>query len=1428
VNDISNFKRKDPSRVATEADRRAYVRDWIARRLNGKAVAATGLLSTVLSLPMVAAAQVAQQFVKAGGIDGVRDVQVMDDGSVQLQMSNGVTVSVPASDVQITGAGEVLVSDRVVEVAADVMAAAGGGGLGAGVIAAGGLAGAGAIAAAASGGGDSDGGSPPPPVLNGDSFASSVLGVTGGFNSANTGITLPEGTTSVEVTITTEDGQEDPVTVTPNPDGTWTTPEFKFIPQGNVTVTVRSLDENGDEIESTTQDFNIDTIPPTITIDDTGVGDDGVLNITEQGAGITVSGTTDAEDGQTVTVRLDEVTVERSISGAPQLDGNGSTPYTATVSGGTWSVFIPGTTLAQVSGDGSLRVTADVEDAAGNAADNATEIFTFDLTAPGISIDAISGDNQIGLLDVQGDLEITGSTNAEIGQRVTLSISGQEFTGAVISNSMGGAEPNAWSVTVPQSVIAAIQTQAAAGDGTLSGIPVTATVTDAAGNVAQTPAIASIDADFNGPSIAIDDIAVDNVINAVESSSDVTISGTTNNVPEGQDVTVRLGGAVLATDKTGPNGAWQVTLPRADLPEDGASVNITADVSDGETDAPQASVTLAADFTAPTISIGTVSDGVINLAESTEPLTISGTTDAEPNQTVTLAVPGVTDPVTATVGADGTWSATLTAAQTTAFVDGQDGQTPQITADVSDAAGNPATTATRTVAVDTTAPQVTVNAPALGGDAVLNIVEAGSPLVLSGTVSEQTDFTVTLNGSALSNVTVTGTDWTVSVPATTLQALPPDATIDITAEATDAAGNTGSQSISFDTDLTAPEITITDTGVVADGFLNIADQAAGITFEGNTTGVENGETVKITLSGVSGAPIEASGVVTDNRFSVEFTSGDLSTIGGWPSATVTATVADAAGNPATPAKDSFNIDLAAPTIAFDDPPPDGFVLELAERDTLDTDGIAVITSEPNGTPVVLTFTRADGTEDVRIETAVSNDGVFDILLTQAQIDALQDQTTYTLELMASDQAGNTGSANLTIPTDFAPTLTIDEVGVDGAVDLSDTAGASITGTTLGVEQGRFVMVTVTGATSGQVLNATAEVGADGKWSLPVAPAVFDALVPGEIFDVSADVENAAGRPAMFEQSGIDAYLASAFLLAEIARSGSDSEIALFGQEDSFPGGLSSAQVTFTSAAGAVSAFPDSDPSTPEIEANTQGSGIFVLNGNDPSNANLGIIAIPAINNFDDPLATYIASLGDTGSAIEVTTSSDRSDGTAQLLLGTAGADTLIASNTDSVIQGKGGNDTIDVSATGTDIVVFELDQASNGTDTVIGFTTGNTFQSDEIVLLGRAHLRGNGDVAETLGAGGTLGADTGFVIFSTALADTDAATLDAAFEGLAGEAAGDEIYFLAGDGTDAALARVTVTAPDDASVEILAHFNGIGDLTLLNPDNVSLPDPAIG
>jgi len=1625
------------STVSSEMDRKAFVRDWIARRLKAGRIAGSGIVGTLLTLPMLAAAQAVGEFVNAAQIEGVTNVEAMPDGSAQLTMSNGTTISVPATDVQIAAGGQVMVSSRIVEIAAEVMAAGGAVGLGAGAIA-GGLVGVAGIAAAASDSGSDGAAAPPPlPVLSAAKFSGAVLGVSGGFNSENTGINTATDAASVEVTITDADGVETTTTLPADQfdeNGDWAFVPPSGIPQGIVTVTVKSFDADGEEIGSATQQFNVDTIPPTITIDDTGVGADGVLNIAEQEAGITISGTTDAEDGQTVTVTISDGGVITAGAIGVRVVTGAEFSVTTTASGGAWSVVIPATDLAGLADGTTVTVTANVEDAAGNPATATTGSFTtdlsadieiitiagdpvasatitaadrvggfdvtgtatgvedgqtvtvtlngqdftgtvasgaftvsiteaflgglgngpttltlsasvtdvagntatdapapiaadftgpsitidpiatangdgvlniaestgtleitgstglvepgqtvtvtvngvtlagpvtvaadgtwtatataaeltglpatgpidvtadvsdsvglaapqasaqvttdleaptitittpiagddvlniaeseagisvsgtttgvedgqtvtvtlsgsvaatpiigtatvtgntftvefsdtdlatigtwpsatvtaevsdaagnpatpdtatlgIDLVAPTISINAISGDDQIGLLDAQGDLLITGTTDAEIGQTVTLTFDGQDFTGSVISNSLGGAEPNGWSVSVPKSVIAGLQATALAGDGTLSNIPVTATVTDAAGNPAAAPATTTINADFNGPSISIDPITGDNILNIAENGGAVTISGTTNNVPAGQDITVNVNGTPLGIATRPTTDSWQITLPQGSRPADGASINITADVSDGETDAPTASATLTADLTAPTLAINTISgDDIVNITESGQPLVISGTSDAEEGQIVTLTVPGVTSPVTAPVTApvdgSGNWQVTLTAQQTAAFVAGQDGQTPNILANVSDLAGNPAPQASRPVTVDVTAPTVGIDPLPLGPDGVMNIAERDAGLFITGTATDAAEVTVTFNGTALAPTPVASGTWVITIPAASLAGLTDGATIDVQADVTDSSGNTAQASASFTTDLEAPTVTITT--VSAGDTLTVDELADGLTISGTTSG-------------------EATGVVT----------------------------VDIGGNMLT--------------------------------------------------------------------TPIEPDGSWSLALTQAQVSALNlaDETPINITASASDAAGNTSAAETaSLTTDFRPIVTINPIGTDGAVDLSVTAGNSISGTTLGAEAGQLVTVTATGV-NGQILNATATVAANGTWTLPVGAAVINQLQAGETFTVTATVSNAAGRAATPATADVDAYREAAFLLAETGRTGSDAQLSLFGEEDSFPGGLSSARVTFTSAAGAIAAFPDSNPATPEIEAASQQNGIFILNGNDPANATLGIISIPAINNFDDPLATYIATLGNPDAPFEVTISSDKG-GPSQLLVGTAGADTLTAANTDSVIQGKGGDDTIDVSATGANIIVFELDQASNGTDTVIGFTTGTTFQADDIVFLGEANLRGAGDDVQALGAGGTLWANTGFVIFTTALDGTDAATLETAFEGLVGEAAGDVLYFLAGDGTDAAMARVTVNGVDNASVEILANFTGIGDLSLFNPDNVSLPDP---
>ena len=128
-------------------------------------------------------------------------------------------------------------------------------------------------------------------------------------------------------------------------------------------------------------------------------------------------------------------------------------------------------------------------------------------------------------------------------------------------------------------------------------------------------------------------------------------------------------------------------------------------------------------------------------------------------------------------------------------------------------------------------------------------------------------------------------------------------------------------------------------------------------------------------------------------------------------------------------------------------------------------------------------------------------------------------------------------------------------------------------------------------------------------------------------------------------------------------------------------------------------------------------GLFIVNTDDAATGTVsfsgGNLAVSDPRPEDEVIFGFDMEDQDAG-PITLSFTDRNQGGPTELQIGTSGVDTLTAASTDSVIQGKGGDDSIDVSATGANTVLFELDQAANGTDTVTGFTTGTTFQADEI------------------------------------------------------------------------------------------------------------------
>lgn len=171
----------------------------------------------------------------------------------------------------------------------------------------------------------------------------------------------------------------------------------------------------------------------------------------EKGTNLTLSGSTSGiESGQTVTVTF------------------GGKTYTASVAAnGSWSVNVPAADLA-ILPDGAANVQASVSSASGNSA-SATHAYSVDASAPTLTINTIASDDILNATEAGSPLIISGTSTAETGQTVTVTLNGATYSGNVQAD-------GSWSVSVPPSALGALSA---------SNYTVSATVNDKAGNPGQ-------------------------------------------------------------------------------------------------------------------------------------------------------------------------------------------------------------------------------------------------------------------------------------------------------------------------------------------------------------------------------------------------------------------------------------------------------------------------------------------------------------------------------------------------------------------------------------------------------------------------------------------------------------------------------------------------------------------------------------------------------------------------------------------------------------------------------------------------------------------------------------------------------------------------------------------------------------------------------
>ncbi|WP_458646328.1 Ig-like domain-containing protein [Enterobacter hormaechei] len=821
-------------------------------------------------------------------------------------------------------------------------------------------------------------------------------------------------------------------TVDANGDWTCTVPaaDLSGLKDGDASVQVSVTNVNGNAASSS-QAFSVDTAAPAVTINT--ISGDNMLNAAEAAQDLTLSGTSTAEAGQTVTVTF---------------NGN---QYTAQVqANGSWTLDVQAADLAGIA-DGSAAVTVTVSDKAGNPASAGASVLV-DTTVPQITFNIVAGDDIVNIAEHGQALIVTGKvTGAQAGDVITLTLNGKDYT------AMLDASGN-WSVGVPATDVGAL----ANGDQTIS-----ATLTDKAGN--STSATHAFDVSLTAPVITINTLAVDDVINATEKGQDLLISGTSNQ-PDGTRITVTLNGISYAAT-TDASGNWSVTLPAANVSVLGeASYSVTASVTDTAGNSANTSHSVLVDSALPQVTINAVAtDDVINAAEVASGQTLSGkVSGAASGDTVTIGIGGNT--YTATVQDDLSWSVNVASDVLTAIGNGD----LTVTASVTNGHGNTGT-GERDITIDASLPGLRVDTVA--GDDVINSIEHGQNLIITGSsdgLASGSALTVTVNGKIYAATVLADGTWTAAIPAADVGALSAG-TITVTVDGQSAAGNPVSISHDVKVDLAAVAISINP--IASDDVINAAEKGADLVLSGSTTNVEENQTVTITFGGkLYTATVDASG-----NWTATVPSADL---GGLKDgdASVQVSVTNVNGNSASAGRE-YSVDATAPTVSIEIVSDNNIINAAEAQQDLVVNGVS---NAEAGQTVTVTLNGVDYT------TTVQANGSWSVTVPSADIGAITDGD-YTITAAVADKAGNPASADRDVLVDTTvPQLTINTVSDDDVINSAEHAQALIvTGSVTGAAAGDVVTVTINNK------DYTATLDTSGRWSVGVPAADVSALAAGD-------------------------------------------------------------------------------------------------------------------------------------------------------------------------------------------------------------------------------------------------------------------------------------------------------------------------------------------
>lgn len=560
--------------------------------------------------------------------------------------------------------------------------------------------------------------------------------------------------------------------------------------------------------------------------DDDDDGDDG----DDGDGGTRRPPTVDPQDADPLTTNTTNPTITVTGTGEPGDNVKvtiGGVTETAIIGGnGTWSVTYPTDGLPA---DGNHTATVVVTQPNGTQTTLTGPAFVIDMTPPDVETTfGTTAQNDVENLSEYANGVSLGGTG-EVGANIKVVINGHTQTTTVGDN-------GEWSVTFTQAQIPA---------GQYYELPAVITATDALGNKTVLNQAIAID---TVATLGINQIAGDDILNALENGKAITVTGTAEK--GSTDVMVSWNGTTLPATVNPATGNWTVNFPAGlfgTIQSTQTQVTVTAKDAAGNSASASRNVRVdtLAEVDVNANQIG--GDDRMTLSESRS-FNLTGT--ADPGSTVKVTFEGQV--VTVTANGDGNWTAPFAFANFGAAT-----RNGIVQVQATDTAGNIATTS-HTIKIDTEVTNFRLTAVddltslAPGADAV-NATEALNGVTISGTVEPGSTVTVkwgdmTLPASAVT-VNANGT-WTASVPAS---AIPGGQTsVLVTATARDQFGNLSApltQNVAIDRVVTP--LTREGGAIGGDGYINAAEAAAGVTLTGT---VEPNSTVWVRVNG--GAAIE--------------------------------------------------------------------------------------------------------------------------------------------------------------------------------------------------------------------------------------------------------------------------------------------------------------------------------------------------------------------------------------------------------------------------------------------------------------------------------------------------------------------------------------------------------------------------------------------